>query len=270
MGSETELIESDPLSLVVMAYLVMAIVMACLWALQRRVKNAAIGDVGWCLGLMAVVLWYTTQADSGIERIVLTAMLVVFYAGRLGRYILFDRVIDKQEDARYQRLRKEWGDSASAKMFTYFQLQALAVAVFSVPFLVLLLNPKPPSSLVEIVGLLIWGVAVSGETRADRQLAHFRADPRNHGRVCRDGLWRYSRHPNYFFEWLHWCSYVVMTMGAPGWLLTWVGPILMGALLLKVTGIPRTEAQALASRGEEYRAYQQTTNAFFPWFPKSL
>ena len=84
MGSETELIESDPLSLVVMAYLVMAIVMAWLWALQRRVKNASIGDVGWCMGLMAVVLWYTTQADSGIERVVLTAMLVVFYAGRLG------------------------------------------------------------------------------------------------------------------------------------------------------------------------------------------
>ncbi|MBH0182397.1 MAG: hypothetical protein HP490_12180, partial [Nitrospira sp.] len=81
MGSETGIIESDPLSLVVTAYLVMAVVMVWLWAVQRRVKNAAIGDVGWCLGLMAVVLWYTTQADSGIERIVLTAMLVVFYAG---------------------------------------------------------------------------------------------------------------------------------------------------------------------------------------------
>jgi len=268
LGPETGITESDPLSLVVIVYLVMAVVMAGLWALQRRVRNASIADVGWSMGLMAAVLWYTTQADTGIERTILTAMLVVFYAGRRGRSILFDRVIGKPEDARYQRLRKEWGDSEPAKMFTYFQLQAVAVAAFSVPFLVLLWNPRPPTALIEMVGLLIWGVAVSGETRADRQLAHFRADPRNHDRVCRDGLWRYSRHPNYFFEWLHWCSYVVMTMGAPGWLLTWIGPILMGALLLKVTGIPPAEEQALASRGEEYQVYQRTTNAFFPWFPK--
>jgi steroid 5-alpha reductase family enzyme len=270
MGPETGMIESDPVSLVVTAYLVMAVVMAWLWALQRRVRNASIGDVGWCMGLMAVVLWYTTQADSGIERTVLTAMLVVFYAGRLGRHILFERVIGKPEDARYRRLRKEWGNSETVKMFIYFQLQALGVAVFSLPFLALLWNPRPPTALIELVGLLIWGVAVSGETRADRQLAHFRADPQNHGRVCRDGLWRYSRHPNYFFEWLHWCSYVVMTMGAPGWLFTWIGPTLMGVLLVKVTGIPPAEEQALASRGEEYRNYQRTTNAFFPWFPRSL
>jgi steroid 5-alpha reductase family enzyme len=268
MGSESGMIESDPMALVMAAYLVMAVVMAGLWALQRRERNASIAEVGWCLGLMVVVLWYTTQIDSGIERTILTAMLVVFYAGRLGRHILFNRVIGKPEDARYRRLREQWGASESVKMFVYFQLQALAVAAFSLPFLVLLWNPRPPSALVELVGLLIWGVAISGEARADRQLAQFRADPRNDGRVCQDGLWRYSRHPNYFFEWLHWWSYVVMTMGAPGWVFTWIGPIGMGWALLKVTGIPPAEAQALASRGEEYRHYQQTTNAFFPWFPK--
>lgn len=268
MGAETGMIEADPFSIVLTAYLVMAVVMVGLWVLQRRVRNASIAEVGWCMGLMLVVLWYTTQVDVGIERIILTAMLVVFYAGRLGRYILFSRVIGKEEDPRYRRLREQWGASEPVNMFLYFQLQAVAVAVFSIPFLVVLWNPRPPTAVVELLGLLIWGVAIAGESRADRQLAYFRADPQNQGRVCREGLWRYSRHPNYFFEWLHWCSYVVMTMGASGWIFTLIGPIGMGWALLKLTGIPPAEAQALASRGEEYRDYQRTTNAFFPWSPK--
>ena len=263
------MLESDPLPLVVAAYLVMAVVMAVLWAVQRRTRNAAIGDIGWCVGLIVVVLWYATQASSGIERILLTVMLVTLYAGRLGFYILFNRVNGKPEDARYRRLREEWGDTEPSKMFAYFQLQALALAAFSLPFLVVLWNTRPPTAVVELVGLLIWGVAVAGEARADRQLAKYRADPRNQGRVCREGLWNYSRHPNYFFEWLHWCSYVVMTLGAPGWVCTWIGPIVMGVALLKVTGIPRAEEQALLSRGEAYKAYQATTNAFFPWFPRA-
>jgi steroid 5-alpha reductase family enzyme len=154
-------------------------------------------------------------------------------------------------------------------MIGYFQLQALAVTAFSLPFLVLIQNPGPSFALIELIGLLIWIVAVCGEAIADWQLGQFRSKPWNHDRVCRDGLWRYSRHPNYFFEWLHWLAYVVMGMGAPGWLLTWIGPVGMGWALLKVTGIPWVEQQALASRGEDYRDYQRTTNAFFPWLPKS-
>jgi steroid 5-alpha reductase family enzyme len=109
---------------------------------------------------------------------------------------------------------------------------------------------------------------VTGEAVADRQLGQFRSKPWNRDRVCRDGLWYFSRHPNYFFEWLQWWSYVVMAIGIPGWPLTWIGPVAMGWALVKVTGIPLVEAQALASRGEEYRIYQRTTNAFFPWLPK--
>jgi len=268
MEPENGMFASDPLPLVLAAYLFMTVVMGMLWVVQKKIRNAAIGDVGWCVGLILTVLWYATQASGSFERIFLPVMLVTLYAGRLGLYILFNRVIGKEEDARYQRLRQEWGESESAKMLAYFLLQALAVAAFSLPFLVLMWNPRPPSALVELIGLLIWGVAVAGEARADRQLAYFRVDPRNRGRVCREGLWNYSRHPNYFFEWLHWCSYVVMTLGAPGWIFTWIGPIGMGLALFKISGIPRAEVQALSSRGAEYEAYQATTNAFFPWFPR--
>lgn len=262
------MIGSDPLFLVLTSYLAMAVVMVGLWVLQHRMRNASIVDVGWCAGLITVVLWYATQATGETERKMVVAALAVLYAGRLGFYILLNRVIGKTEDARYRRLREQWGSSEAAKMFWYLQLQALALAAFSLPFLVLIQNPGRPFALIEFVGLMIWIVAVSGEAMADRQLAQFRSKSWNRDRVCREGLWRYSRHPNYFFEWLHWWAYVVMGAYTPGWLLTWIGPIGMGWALLKVTGIPWTERQVLASRGEEYRAYQRKTNAFFPWFPR--
>ena len=249
---------TDPFTLVLTSYLVMVVVMVGLWVLQLRVRNASIADVGWCAGLIALVLWYATQATGEPERKMLVAALALLYAGRLGFYILLNRVIGKTEDARYHRLRQHWGTSERFKMFGYFQLQALAVAAFS----------RSGFALIELVGLLIWIVAVSGETMADWQLARFRSKSWNRGKVCCTGLWRYSRHPNYFFEWLHWWAYVVMGVSTPGWFLTWIGPIGMGWALLKVTGIPWVERQALASRGEDYREYQRTTSAFFPWFPR--
>jgi steroid 5-alpha reductase family enzyme len=129
-------------------------------------------------------------------------------------------------------------------------------------------NPSPTFTLWELAGGLLWLAAVGGEWVADRQLVRFRADPVNRGRTCRDGLWRYSRHPNYFFEALHWWAYVLMGVGVPfGWV-TLLGPLLMTVALLKISGFPLAEAQALASRGEDYRNYQRTTSAFIPWFPK--
>ena len=103
---------------------------------------------------------------------------------------------------------------------------------------------------------------------ADRQLSAFRMNPANRGQVCRQGMWRYSRHPNYFCEWLHWWAYVLLAVGAAGGWLNVLGPVLMLYFLHKVTGIPPTEAQALKNRGEAYREYQRTTSIFFPWPPK--
>jgi steroid 5-alpha reductase family enzyme len=123
-------------------------------------------------------------------------------------------------------------------------------------------------SLFEWIAIPIWLLAVLGETFADRQLANFRADPKNKGQVCQTGLWKYSRHPNYFFEWLHWWTYAAIGIGHWwGWI-NLLFPAAMAFFLFKLTGIPSTEEQALKSRGEAYRRYQQSTNRFFPWFPK--
>jgi steroid 5-alpha reductase family enzyme len=258
----------DPLMLVGTALVAMLVTMLSLWVIQLRHRNISLADVGWCLGLIGVVTWFGTAASGDSVRRGLVVAMMTVYGLRLGIYILLDRVIGKKEDPRYQWLRSRLGARERLGVFTYFLLQVPAVILFSLPPLAVMQNPRPTFSLWELAGVLVWFVAVVGESVADWQLATFRAKSWSRDRVCRDGLWHYSRHPNYFFEWLHWWAYVVMAIGTPGWLLTWIGPLVMGVALLKVSGIPLAEQQALVTRGEGYRDYQRTTNAFFPWFPK--
>ncbi len=254
--------------LVLVGWVAAALLMTLLWLVQRVQRNAAIADVGWCFALGLVAIWYALMVYGDRDRRLLVAVMGGIYAFRLGLYIFLNRVLGKVEDGRYQGMRREWRDQAQVYFFSYFQLQAVAVTVFSLPFLVLMQNPRPTFSLWELTGVLLWLIAVVGESVADWQLASFRAKPWNRDRVCCEGLWRYSRHPNYFFEWLHWWAYVLMGVGVSNGWLTLIGPVLMGWGLLRVTGIPLAEAQALATRGEEYRAYQRTTSSFIPWFPK--
>ena len=261
---------TDPLSLIMTAWAASALLMGALWLLERRLRNLSIADVGWCYGLALVLLWYAGLVSGEPARRLLVCVMVVVYAVRLGTHVLFDRLWGKSEDGRYRALRLQWGEQGSLRRFWYFQLQAAAIAWFSLPPLVVMQNPFPPFHLADLLGLLLWIVAVTGEAVSDWQLAAFRRQPWNKDRVCREGLWYYSRHPNYFFEWLHWWSYVVMGVASPlgNWGLTLIGPFTMGWALLKVTGIPWTETQTMKSRGLEYADYQRTTNAFFPWFPR--
>lgn len=259
----------DPLTALVVVYAVMASMMLVLWLVDRWTKNVSIADVGWCVGLVSAVAWYAWSTTGDLERKLLLVVMASLYGLRLGRYILLNRVIGKDEDARYRHFRRACGSNERIVLFGYFQLQAAAVALFSLPFLAVMQKGFPPFSLWEFAGFLIWLAAVVGEGFADWELAQFRSKSWNRDRVCREGLWRYSRHPNYFFEWVHWWAYVVMGVNAPGWFLTWIGPVGMGWALLKVTGIPWTERQALVSRGKDYREYQRTTSSFIPWFPKT-
>lgn len=144
----------------------------------------------------------------------------------------------------------------------------MLVILFSLPPLVAMRAAPDHLTLLDFLGALIATIAILGESAADFQLSAFRLRPENRHRTCREGLWRYSRHPNYFFEWVHWFAYIAIGATASlGWL-TLLGPLLMLFFLFKMTGIPPTEARALASRGDDYRDYQKTTSVFFPWFPK--
>jgi steroid 5-alpha reductase family enzyme len=250
---------------IIIGWCLMAFVMAALWQWQRRSGDAGIVDVAWGLGVAALATGYAVVSDGHPTRRFVVALLAILWAVRLSGYILV-RVMTLPEDGRYQTMKQEWGGDAQRKLFAFFQMQALASVIFSLPMW-FAVRGKEPLSGWDFAGILLWFIAIGGETIADRQLAIFRGNPGNRGMVCNIGLWRYSRHPNYFFEWLHWWSYVLLSIGASwGWL-TLIGPLLMLYFILYVTGIPPTEAQALRSRGDAYREYQRTTSPFVPWFP---
>jgi len=257
-----------PLQLVLAAWLLMAVVMTGVWLWQRKSGEADAVDLAWTAGLGATAVLYAAGlADGLVERRALVAALAVVWSGRLA-YHLLKRVRTPGEDGRYTQLRAEWGADASRRLFRFFQYQALSVPLIGGHFMLAMLHPAGSLRAWDLLGAAVVILSVAGEASADRQLEAWRNDPANRGRTCRTGLWRYSRHPNYFFEWLHWCGYSVIAIGAPWWPATLIVPGIMYVLVRFVTGIPPTEAQSVRSRGDDYRRYQQTTNAFFPGPPR--
>ncbi len=249
-------------------WLAASIAMFIGWLIQLRTRNIGIVDAIWAACMGAVALLYAWVGSGGLVSRLAVAMLGGIWALRLCLHILA-RVLGESEDGRYRYLREYWnGDQR--KLFGFFMTQALLTVLFSLPFLAVAENPRETFSIWCAGGLAIWATSLAGESIADAQLSAFRKNPQNHGRTCRTGLWRYSRHPNYFFEWLHWFAYVFFAVGTPfpTWLLSWLGPVLMLASLVWITGIPFTEAQALRSRGDDYRNYQRSTSMLIPWFPK--
>ncbi len=245
-------------------WLIASAFFAALWAVQRRTRDASLVDVGWAasLGFLALLCAAALPGDPG--RRALIAAMGASWSARLAWHLYNDRVRGKSEDGRYAALRASWGADADRNFFWFFQAQGALAALLALPFAALALRPGELGPL-DAAGAALWLVSVMGESAADATLGRFRADPANRGKTCREGLWRYSRHPNYFFEWTHWLAYALM---APGDWQVWLSPALMLYFLLRVTGIPATEEQALRSRGEDYRRYQRETSMFFPWFPR--
>ncbi len=243
-----------------------AVVMALLWLLQRRTGDAGIVDVAWAAGVGILAAYFAWTSDGLVERRWMIAAMAGLWAARLAGYLLVP-VLRLPEDGRYRQMREEWGEKSQANLFGFFQVQAFWSVLFAAPMWLAMRNAEP-LGWTDFAGLTIFLIALGGETIADRQLGRFRNDPSTKGQVCKGGLWRYSRHPNYFFEWIHWWAYVLIGWAAPWGYLTLAGPVVMLFFLIKVTGIPPTEANALRSRGDADREYQRTTSVFFPWPPK--
>ncbi len=184
---------------------------------------------------------------------------------RLGLYILI-RVsrMHPREDARYRTLRERW--PGPGRFLLFFELQALIAVLFSLPFLLAAVNPRRGLGNFELAGLTLALFATAGEALADWQAQRFKRHPANKTAVVDVGLWRYSRHPNYFFESMVWWGFFIAALDSPWGLVTLLCPLLMLYLLFQVTGIPLTEKHSLESRGDAYRAYQRTTSRFVPWF----
>lgn len=258
----------SPLVLLLVAWGLMAGVMVVLWRRQLRTGEADNVDLGWTVGLGAAAVLYAFGLDRGLpERRLLVAGLAVLWSARLAVH-LWQRVRQEGEDGRYAKLRADWGRDATWRFFRFYQVQAISVPLIAGQFMLAMLHPAGELRVWDALGALVVLASIGGEALADRQLAAWKRDPANRGRTCRRGLWRYSRHPNYFFEWLHWLGYSAIAIDWAWWPATLVVPLVMYVLVRYVTGIPPTEARSVRSRGEDYRKYQRTTNAFFPGPPR--
>jgi steroid 5-alpha reductase family enzyme len=242
-------------------------VMAVLWYVQVRIHDASHVDVAWAGLIACAAILYAVLADGAVANRLLAAVLASLWGFRLAAYLYVDRIRGREEDGRYRSLRATWGARANARFFWFFQFQALFVVVFSLPFALVCLDPDATISALTWVGVGVWLVGNVGTIVADRQLARWRANPANRGRTARTGLWSWSRHPNYFFEWVNWCGVALVATTAPwGWV-AWIVPAGLLVLLFRVTGIPATERQALRSR-PDYAEYRRTTSAFVPRPPR--
>jgi len=244
-------------------------VMAVLWVLQVRIHDASHVDVAWAVLIACCAVLYALLADGDAGHRTLAAALASLWGFRPGTYLWMDRVLGKEEDGRYASLRAKWGREANRKFFWFFQLQALFVVFFSLPFAFITLDPGSGLGLVAWVGVVVWAIGNLGAIVADVQLARWRRNQANRGKAARVGLWSWSRHPNYFFEWVTWCGIALVATAAPyGWI-AWAVPAGLLFLLFRVAGIPATEAQALRSRSD-YAEYQRTTSAFVPLPPRRV
>lgn len=252
------------------AWLLLAIWQFLLFVYQYYRKDAGIVDVGWALSMSFMALWLAWYGKGNESRRLLLAIAGSIWGLRLGLHLFVNRVMPTAEDGRYAMLRESWGEAANRNFFIFFQIQAAWSLLFALPFYAVSQNAAALDRITDLIAISIWILALTGETVADLQLEKWKKSSENRGKTCRSGFWRYSRHPNYFFEWLHWWSYVFLAWSSPSFYLTFAGPVIMLLFLYKLTGIPYTEKRALASRGDDYRNYQQTTSAFFPWWPKTI
>lgn len=242
--------------------------MAIAWLVQQRTGNSGWVDTIWTfsLGLVGAVsaLWPVAGASPNARQW-LVAALVVVWSVRLGSHIAV-RTKGITDDPRYAAYARNWGADAPRKMFIFLQNQALGTIPLVFAIFVAARFPLDTLRLQDYLGVAILFAGIAGEAIADAQLKAFRTDPANKGKVCDVGLWRWSRHPNYFFEWFGWLAYPVIAL-SPDYLwgfATLLAPLFMYWILVHVTGIPPLEEQMLKSRGDRYRDYQGRTSKFFP------
>ncbi|MGC9346964.1 MAG: DUF1295 domain-containing protein [Anaerolineae bacterium] len=241
--------------------------MVVLWIVSLIMENASIVDIFWGPGFVLANWIYFALGDGAVTRSWFISILVTIWGLRLGGYILW-RNSGKGEDFRYRRWREE--SMASwwwASLFKIFLLQGLLMWIVSAP-LVVVHAAGGPTKLIWLDGIAValWGAGFLFEAIGDLQLARFKVDPANEGQVLDRGLWRYTRHPNYFGDAVQWWAYYLIAIVSGGaW--TIFSPILMTVLLVRVSGAALLE-RSLKDTKPAYREYIESTSAFVPWFPR--
>jgi steroid 5-alpha reductase family enzyme len=247
---------------------IVAVGFALMWLICVRVKNYGFLDVTWTLGIGLLAFVDGSMGSAPLERRILFTAMGVGWSLRLGLFVLM-RVLRNHptEDKRYRSLRERWRSPGA--FLAFFELQALIALIFSAPFLAAAYASTPEISTLEWGGLSIAVVGILGEALADAQAQAFKQRPRSTKKILDVGLWRYSRHPNYFFEVVTWIGFALAAIALPlGWI-SLACPILIGYFLLRVTGIPLTEKHSIETHGDLYRDYQRRTSALVPWRRKA-
>jgi steroid 5-alpha reductase family enzyme len=235
------------------------------WLVSLPLRNVSIVDSLWSLLQLAAVIVYARGAHPAGPRAMVVAVLTLVWSQRLAIYITW-RNRGHGEDRRYQQIRRNNDPGFAIKsLYIVFGLQCVLAWVVSLPLLAAL-QSRGALGLIDAMGVALWLLGMSFEVIGDAQLAAFRRDPQNHGRVLNTGLWRYTRHPNYFGECCLWWGIYLLALGAGGW---WAiaSPLLMSLLLLKVSGVTLLERD-IGERRPEYAEYVAATSAFFPWPPR--
>ena len=246
----------------------LAIAFGVIWLLSLVLRDASIVDIWWGLGFVLVAWTAYVTAEAAEARHLLIAVLVTIWGVRLGGYLAW-RNVGKGEDPRYQAMRRHWGKRFWwVSLFTVFILQGAIMWVVSLPVQVAMSADDIDTFWpVVVLGSLVWATGVFFETAGDLQLARFKANPANKGKVMDSGLWRYTRHPNYFGDFLVWWGLYLTALGTidPWW--TAVGPAVMSFMLLRVSGVAMLE-RSISKRRPGYEEYVRKTSAFFPRAPR--
>jgi len=243
--------------------------MVVVWIWAQRLKNAGVVDIFWSFNFLVIAIIVYFFADGNIIRKMMVCSLAALWSLRLGIYLLIRVGAHlSEEEGRYKQLRSEWSPNENIKFFIFFQMQAVSNVFLAIPYFIIASNTSEKISVLEIIGASLWLVSIIGEGISDWQLKQFKKDITNKGKVCEYGLWNYSRHPNYFFQLMIWISILIFALASPYGTLAVLCPLAIGYLIFKVTGIPMTEEQAIRTKGELYKKYQQSTSAFVPWFKR--
>jgi len=236
-----------------------------LWLVSIAKRNVSIVDPVWSLFFLAMLLTYLVLAPGLAERAFLLLFIVTVWAVRLSLFIAL-RNWGEPEDRRYQKIRADNAPNFWLKsLYIVFGLQAILAWIISLPLLAVVLGGAP-LGILDFLAVALWLVGFGFEALGDQQLQSFKADPANRGKVLDRGLWRYTRHPNYFGEACIWWAYYLLALATGGWW-TVVSPLLMTFLLLRVSGVALLEKD-IGERRPAYRDYIRRTNAFFPGLPK--
>ena len=248
------------------------LIMLCGWLWVSFNKRAGLVDVIWAFGIALNVILASVLLDTApiMVRVFIGLASGIWFL-RLSWHLLRRYYHESEEDTRYANMRRAMGKFQHLGFLAFFLFQAGLIALFSCPMLLLLSVPVEQWNDWTVYSLVLAAIimllAFIGESLADHQLYRFKQDPNNKGKTMDQGLWKYSRHPNYFFEWLHWFAYPILGLAA-GLYGLWIYPVLMWLFLYYITGIPFSEQQALAHRGDNYKDYQRRTSMFIPWQPK--